>query len=134
MGDVVEVDMENDVDDVDEDVIENDSLLVDSAVVGSGENIVVKTFGLELWDELELKVVDTVTPGFEVGIVTLSEVVFALAVEVLIKVLVVVEGLMLGHNATIIPPPLTIPNNVFAATLSAEQALLTLEALEVKAD
>lgn len=80
-----------------------------------------------------------VTPGFVVGIVTLSAVVLSLTVEVFTSVDVVVdvnlvEALILGHKAARMPPFLTIPNSVVEATLSAEQALLTHEAFEFKAD
>lgn len=100
---------------------------VGCTVVGSAGNVVVITAA---------ELVDTVTPGLVVGMVTLDEVVVKVFTSVIVDVglVVVVEGLILGHKAARIPPCLTIPNSVLEDTLSAEQALLTHEAFEVKAD
>lgn len=112
-------------------------------MVGSAENVVVKAVKLELCAELELDVVDVITTEFVVEVMTLADVVSALVVELVLSLVVVVftsvvddvvEDLKFGHKAAMIPPFLTIPNNVFGLTLSAEQALLTHVPFAVKAD
>jgi hypothetical protein len=47
---------------------------------------------------------------------------------------VVVVFAVAGHNACIIPPFITIPNNVFELTDTSEQESLTSLATEVSAD
>jgi len=113
-------------------------VLVDFAVDTTDDDELVEAAMLEVC--LELDVLDNVTPGLVVGIVTLATVVVAPALDVFDSVLVdvgvavVLEVFILGHKAAIIPPFLTIPSNEFEATLSSEQALLTHVAFEVKAD
>jgi hypothetical protein len=85
-----------------------------------------------------------VTPGLFVGIVTevagallliITGLIVVFPVPALLVAIVVVEDFCnVGHRACIIPPPITIPNNVFELTDTSEQALVTLWATASKAD
>ncbi|KAM0149758.1 hypothetical protein ACHAPF_008809 [Botrytis cinerea] len=116
----------------------------DSKSAQSAENDVVAAVKLELWDEVEVGIDAVLEVEVEVELDSeLDDVVLALKVENVVSVVVVVveddldfvvEDLIFGHKAAMIPPPLTIPNNVLEPTLSFEQALLTHVAFAVKAD
>ena len=62
-----------------------------------------------------------------------EEAVSAMAEDDLATVVVVVAA-VLGHNACIIPPSITIPSNVFELTDTSEQESLTSIATDFSAD
>jgi len=78
--------------------------------------------------EVLVLVVDNVTPGFVVGIVTTLAVVLTELITTRLE-LVVVVPVTLGHIAAIIPPFFTIPSNVFPLTETPEQAASTSAAV-----
>lgn len=110
-------------------------LSVVSVVFADVECVVLADCVLFAALEVVLGVVVTSTPGLVVGIVTdaaaedalstLAEVDFA-TVEVVVDVA--------GHNACMISPFITIPNNVFELTETSEQAILTSFAIKFSAD
>lgn len=86
--------------------------------------------------EVVVAVVDTWTPGLDVGIVTefaAEDAVSAMAEDDLATVVVIVAAVA-GHNAFIIPPFKTIPNSVFELTDTSAQESLTALATDVSAD
>ena len=127
-------------------VVVVDEAAADTLSVLCAVLLVSVLFGLVVFADVECVVRDAgvfcaavevpnTTPGLAVGIVTetAAEPVSAMAEDVLAAV-VVAFAATVGHNACIIPPFITIPNNVFELTETSEQALLTSLATEVSAD